>query len=127
MARSVADAALVLSIIAGRDPLDNYTSTSPSPSLDYTKALSKSSKSLKGKRFGVPRAYFTNDTITFNDPSINVAFNGALETIRKLGGVVVDPTNIPHASAIIAGVDENLVLDVDFKVCRYTLAYLVLA
>ncbi|KAI0078089.1 amidase signature enzyme [Panus rudis PR-1116 ss-1] len=41
MARSVADAAMILSVIAGRDPLDNFTLAQPPIVPDYTRALKK--------------------------------------------------------------------------------------
>ncbi|EMD38876.1 hypothetical protein CERSUDRAFT_46957 [Gelatoporia subvermispora B] len=112
--RSMADAAVVLSIIAGVDPNDNFTFAQPSPVPDFTKALNKDA--LKGKRIGVPRAVFLNDTITGNDPFIGQAFEEALNTIRSLGATVVDPADIPSAEQIIRSNAENLVLDVDFKI-----------
>lgn len=39
--RSVADAAVVLNAIAGRDPADNFTLAQPINLPDYTKALNK--------------------------------------------------------------------------------------
>ena len=114
MTRSIADAAIVLSVIAGPDPNDNFTLAQPSPVPDYTKALNKNA--LKGKRIGVPRKVFTNDTITGNDPFVNVAFNAALDTIRALGATVVDPADLPSADEIAVSNNETIVLDVDFKV-----------
>ena len=114
MTRSVADGAAILNIIAGRDSKDNYTQTAPVTIPDYTKYLDAGA--IKGKRFGVPRAVFTNDTITGNDPYINVAFNKSLETIKALGGIVVDPVDFPSAYEIATCGDETFVLDVDFKV-----------
>ncbi|OCH91006.1 amidase signature enzyme [Obba rivulosa] len=114
LVRSMADAATVLSIIAGVDPNDNFTLAQPSPVPDFTKALNKDA--LKGKRIGVPRAVFLNDTITGNDPSINQAFEQALDTIRSLGATVVDPADLPSAEQILSSNNENLVLDVDFKI-----------
>jgi amidase len=115
MTRSVADGAAILSIIAGHDSKDNYTRTAPSKIPDYTQFLDVGS--IKGKRFGVPRVVFTNDTLSGNDPYINVAFNQSLDVIRSLGGVVVDPADLPSADEIAASGDETFVLDVDFKVC----------
>jgi len=114
MTRSVEDGAIILSIIAGRDSKDNYTQTAPATIPDYTKYLDAGA--IKGKRFGVPRAVFTNDTISGNDPYINVAFNKSLETIKALGGIVVDPVDFPSASEIVTSGDEWLVLDIDFKI-----------
>ena len=115
--RSVSDAAAVLSVIAGKDPNDNFTLAQPSPVPDYTKALNKNA--LRGKRIGVPRAVFLNDSISGNDPFVNIAFEAALETIKSLGATVVDPANLPSAEAIVQSNNETIVLDVDFKVNRF--------
>lgn len=63
MTRSIADAAVVLSIIAGKDPNDNFTLAQPAVVPDFTKALKKDA--LKGKRIGVPRRVFLNDRYFF--------------------------------------------------------------
>jgi amidase len=57
---------LILSdlVIAGPDPNDNFTLAQPFPVPDFTKALNKNA--LKGKRIGVPRKVFLNDSITGN-------------------------------------------------------------
>lgn len=112
--RSIADAAVVLSIIAGPDPNDNFTLAQPTPVPDFTKALNKNA--LKGKRIGVPRRVFLNDTITGNDPFVNQVFEQALDTIRALGATVVDPADLPSADEIAVSNNETTVLDVDFKI-----------
>lgn len=114
MTRSIADAAIVLSVIAGPDPDDNFTLAQPSPVPDFTKALNKNA--LKGKRIGVPRRVFLNDSITGNDPFVNQEFEKALDTIRNLGAVVVDPADLPSADEIAVSNNETFVLDVDFKI-----------
>ncbi|KAJ6617066.1 amidase signature enzyme [Mycena sp. CBHHK59/15] len=114
MTRSLTDAAIVLSIIAGKDPNDNFTLAQPPVVPDFTKALNKNA--LKGTRIGVPRRVFLNDSITGNDPSINVAFEQALLTMKALGAVIVDPADLPSAEDIVTSNNETIVLDVDFKV-----------
>ncbi|KAG8746487.1 hypothetical protein FRC10_004928 [Ceratobasidium sp. 414] len=114
MTRSVADAAVILGVIAGRDEKDNYTSTAPDKIPDYTEYLK--ADAIKGKRFGVPRAVFTDDEATGNDAYINVAFNKSLDTIRALGGIIVDPADMPSATEIRSSQNETIVLNVDFKV-----------
>ena len=109
------DAAIVLSIIAGRDPNDNFTFAQPPVVPDFTQALNKDA--LKGKRIGVPRRVFLNNSITRNDPSVNVAFEQALDVIKNLGATVVDPADLPSADEILASKNETIVLDIDFKVC----------
>jgi amidase len=114
MTRSIADAAIVLSVIAGPDPNDNFTLAQPSPVPDYSKALDKNA--LKGKRIGVPRRVFLNDSISGNDPFVNEQLERALDTIRSLGATVVDPADLPSADEIAVSNNETIVLDIDFKV-----------
>src|SRR6476646_1789535 len=61
-ARDVRDAALLLHIIAGRDPLDSTTLHAPVP--DYTEGFGSD---LKGLRVGVPREYWELEGI---DPEV---------------------------------------------------------
>jgi len=114
LARSMSDAAIVLSIIAGPDPNDNFTLAQPLPVPNYSMALSNTS--LVGKRIGVPRAVFLNDTLTGNDPYVNVVFEQALGTLRALGATIVDPADLPSAYDIYNSNNETVVLDTDFKV-----------
>ncbi|KAJ3567295.1 hypothetical protein NP233_g6459 [Leucocoprinus birnbaumii] len=114
MTRSMADAAIVLSVIAGKDPNDNFTLAQPDRLPDYTKALNKNA--LKGKRIGVPRHIILNTSISGDDPSVNVQFEKALRVIRSLGATVVDPADMPSAAEIIRSNNESIVLDVEFKV-----------
>ncbi|KAJ7432102.1 amidase signature enzyme [Mycena galericulata] len=112
--RTVADAAIVLSIIAGKDPNDSFTLAQPAVVPDFIKALDKNA--LKGKRIGVPRRVFMDDSITGNDPSVNVAFEEALLTIKALGATVVDPADFPSAEEFVKPKSQTLVFNVDFKV-----------
>ncbi|KAJ6566552.1 amidase signature enzyme [Mycena capillaripes] len=114
MTRGLTDAAIVLSVIAGKDPNDNFTLAQPPVVPDFTKALDKGA--LKGKRIGVPRRMFLNDSITGNDPSIGVAFEQALETIKALGATVVDPADLPSADEYLTPQAKITVLTTDFKV-----------
>ncbi|KAH9848115.1 amidase signature enzyme [Lenzites betulinus] len=109
MARSVADAAVVLSIIAGRDPRDNFTLAQPPIVPDYTKALK--ADGLKGVRLGVPRKFFTR-----TNANIVAAFNASLDTIRNLGATIVDPADFPDFAELEASRNETIVTQTDFKV-----------
>ncbi|KAI0342226.1 amidase signature enzyme [Trametopsis cervina] len=108
MARSVADAATILTVIAGRDPLDNFTLAQPPIVPDYTKALNP--HSLKGVRLGVARQFAGNNAATL------AAFNASLEIMRGLGATIVDPAIFPDFAEIRASGNETIVLDTDFKV-----------
>lgn len=70
--------------------------------------------SLRGKRIGIPRNVI--DPTEEPDDTVIVAFNAAVETIRKAGATIVDNTNIT-AYALTQynnGSNENIVLEADF-------------
>jgi aspartyl-tRNA(Asn)/glutamyl-tRNA(Gln) amidotransferase subunit A len=75
MCRTVADAALLLSAIAGYDVRDSTSVNAPIP--DYTAALRAKASAL---RLGVPRAVFYDKL----DPEIEAAMNRALGLLRRL-------------------------------------------
>ncbi|KAA1474556.1 amidase signature enzyme [Dentipellis sp. KUC8613] len=108
MARSVADAAAILTVISGRDPLDNFTFAQPPVVPDFSKALKPNG--LKGVRLGVPRLF------QGSNQNIIAAFNASIEIIRGLGATVIDPAEFPDAEEILASNNETIVLDTDFKV-----------
>ncbi|KAL0071185.1 hypothetical protein AAF712_001749 [Marasmius tenuissimus] len=112
MTRSVSDSAIVLSVIAGKDPNDNFTLAQPDVVPDYTKALNLNA--LQGKRIGVPRQVFLQER--FIGPGVIDVFENALETIRGLGATIVDPADLPSAQEILVSDNETIVLDTDFKV-----------
>jgi aspartyl-tRNA(Asn)/glutamyl-tRNA(Gln) amidotransferase subunit A len=75
MGRSVADAALLLSAMAGYDPSDSASVDAPIP--DYTAALRGKVSAL---RLGIPRAVFYDKL----DSEIEAAITKALEVLRRL-------------------------------------------
>ncbi|KAL5513933.1 hypothetical protein ACEPAG_2694 [Sanghuangporus baumii] len=108
LTRSVADAAAILTVIAGRDPLDNFTLAQPEPVPDFSQALNVSA--LQGIRLGIPRLF------QGSDPNILAAFNASVEIIRGLGATIVDPAEFPDATEIRQSGNESIVLTADFKV-----------
>jgi amidase len=89
MARTVTDAAILLTALAGVDSRDSATAASKGhASPDYTKFLN--ADGLKGARIGVMREKFFG----FND-SVDALMATAIDDIKRLGAVVVDPTEIP--------------------------------
>jgi len=91
--KDVADAAMLLNVIAGHDPLDSTSANLPVP--DYTKALKK--KDFKKLKVGVPREYFAEGL----DPEVEQAVLGAIEEIKQLGAEVKD-VSLPTTDAAIA-------------------------
>jgi Asp-tRNA(Asn)/Glu-tRNA(Gln) amidotransferase A subunit family amidase len=89
--RTVADAALVLDVIAGYDPKDELTvfSVGRTPAKPYQSYAHE--KSLKGVRIGVVREYMDKSLFTQADfESIDIV-DRALADLRKLEATIVDP------------------------------------
>ena len=125
IARTVTDAAIALSVMAGPDPLDARTEGSAAlaqagPYTQYLKA-----DALRGKRFGVPAFILAGTGIPFHGlhasipesvaareqakaamplrPETRAAFMAALDALRALGAtVVIDDTILPASFARIA-------------------------
>ena len=87
MARSVADAAIVLAAIAGSDHRDPATRESTTRMADYTNALDPGG--LKGARIGVMRNYFGFS------PQVDALMEAALDAMRQAGAVLIDPADLP--------------------------------
>jgi len=69
--KTVEDAAILLNIIAGPDPLDSTSADQPVQ--DFTKTLKK--KDVKKLKLGVPQEYFTEGL----DPEVEQAVQAAIE------------------------------------------------
>ncbi|KAK6542318.1 hypothetical protein TWF694_006277 [Orbilia ellipsospora] len=111
MARTVKDAAYILSAIAGKDKNDNYTSQIPFDTIpEYWKNLKRTS--LKGAKIGIPRNAITssNDTTT-----IITAFNQTIEIIRNLGAEIYENANFPAYDQFLQSNNSDMLMGVDFK------------
>ncbi len=87
MTRTVWDAAILLTALAGVDPRDAPTGDSVGKtSTDYTKFLDPNG--LKGARIGVARKYFG-----FND-AVDHFMEQVIDEIKKQGAVIVDPADL---------------------------------
>lgn len=113
MARTVKDAAQILTAIAGPDPNDNYTSAIPFNSTpNYIEACQYDA--LKGKRIGVPRNYIDLTGASYLAPVIPV-FNAALDVLRAAGATVVDNITLPGYDVLAQANFPNIVLEADFN------------
>ena len=91
MARTVADASVLLGALAGVDPRDDATAASAGQArTDYTAFLDPNG--LKGARLGVCRSHFMGYS-----PATDALMEGAINTVKRLGAVVVDPADIATA------------------------------
>jgi amidase len=88
MARTVADAALLLAAMAGADPADGATAAAPDRRPDYAKSLDPDG--LRGARIGVVR-----NRLFGYSPEADRLAEAALAEIERLGATVVDPVEIP--------------------------------
>lgn len=86
LTRSVEDAAIVMEVLAGPDPLDATASSLPVPG--YTADLGKG---VQGLRIGVPEEYFGEGL----DPEIRAAVERSLDHLRN-AGCSVDRVSLPH-------------------------------
>ena len=108
-ARTVTDAAIVLSAIAGADPRDPATQASATKAQrDYTVYLDPNG--LRGARIGVARETFFGYSVW-----ADALVDAAIETMRGAGAIIVDPADIPTAKEISTSPDETDVLLYDFK------------
>ncbi|HEY2381599.1 MAG TPA: amidase family protein [Terriglobia bacterium] len=92
MAKSVADAAILLGVLEGKsaDPNDAATNRCPRPpNNDYTRFLKRGG--LKGARIGIPRASFYDGLAGARAQ----AMDDAIDILKQQGAVIVDPADIP--------------------------------
>ena len=84
MCRTVADAAILLTVLAGADPNDTITSQAAKEKKDYTQFLQKDG--LKGMRIGVGRQYFGR-----ND-KVDKVIEPHLQVLKDGGATLIDVT-----------------------------------
>jgi Asp-tRNA(Asn)/Glu-tRNA(Gln) amidotransferase A subunit family amidase len=125
IARTAADAAIALDVMAGQDPLDPRTADAPGASQrpPYEPYLKEGA--LKGKRFGVPAFVLAGDGVPFHgipsgvpdaafeklrtaantplQPDTREMFMKAVDALRAQGAeVVIDPGILPQGFAKLA-------------------------
>jgi aspartyl-tRNA(Asn)/glutamyl-tRNA(Gln) amidotransferase subunit A len=92
-ARSVRDAALVLSAISGPDPMDSTSAPVEVP--DFTSDLERG---VKGLRLGVPKEYMP-DTL---DPGVRMVVERAISSLEVSGAIVDRQVTLPSTNAALA-------------------------
>jgi aspartyl-tRNA(Asn)/glutamyl-tRNA(Gln) amidotransferase subunit A len=91
LTKTVKDAAILLRVIAGRDPLDSTSVDVPVP--DYEAALSKPAAGLK---IGVPKEYFGEGL----DAEVRAAVEAGISRLRAAGCEII-PISPPHTAYAI--------------------------
>jgi aspartyl-tRNA(Asn)/glutamyl-tRNA(Gln) amidotransferase subunit A len=82
LARTAQDCAIVLSIIAGPDPLDPTTATAPKWDAKEAK------RAPKGMTVGIPKSFYVDDL----EPDVAKALDDAIATFKTLGVKIVEVT-----------------------------------
>lgn len=90
--KTVEDAAILLNVLAGHDPMENTSRNVPVP--DYTADLKKS---VKGLKIGVAKEY----SISGIDPEVEKAIQDAKKWYEDNGAHIVE-ISLPHSKAGIA-------------------------
>jgi amidase len=104
MARTVADAAVMLGALEGAAPDPNDSATkacAPPPGRDYTKFLRR--EGLRGTRIGIPRAFFYSEAkVPGRDRPTGglskeqaASMEEAIAALKAEGAIIVDPADIP--------------------------------
>jgi amidase len=93
MTRTVADAARLLTALAGSDVRDAATKSALVRAEDYVKSLDAGA--LKGARIGVARKRFFGYS-----PAADRLIDAAIADMKARGAVIVDPADIPTAATI---------------------------
>ncbi len=106
MTRTVEDAAILLTALAGADPRDATTAAGARRATDFTRFLVRDG--LRGARIGVAREKFAG----YNDRT-DALLRDALDVMRQAGATIVDPANIATARTLDA--DEYDLLMYEFK------------
>ena len=114
MAPSVADAAALLSVLAGADPAD--------PAVDYPERVFADSsytdfldaEALEGARIGVWR-----DVSAGSGAGTMAVIDAAVERFRKLGAQIVDPVELPDVDKITQPEFEALYCEFKYGINAY--------
>lgn len=106
MARTVADAAILLGAMMGVDAADSATRYSRKRGgFTYSKLLAYDG--LKGARIGVAR------NMAGTNPRVTKIFEHCIEVMKQLGAVIIDPADVPNFDKF--GETEIEVLLYEFK------------
>jgi aspartyl-tRNA(Asn)/glutamyl-tRNA(Gln) amidotransferase subunit A len=91
LTKTVKDAAILLRVIAGHDPLDSTSANLPVP--DYEADLAKP---VRGLKIGIPKEYFGEGL----DAEVRAAVEAGIAKLRNAGCEIV-PISMPHTTYAI--------------------------
>jgi aspartyl-tRNA(Asn)/glutamyl-tRNA(Gln) amidotransferase subunit A len=91
LTKTVKDAAILLSVIAGHDPMDSTSANVPVPNYEADLA-----KPVSGLRIGIPKEYFGDGL----DAEVRAAVEAGIAKLRSSGCEIV-PISLPHTAYAI--------------------------
>ena len=109
LCKSVEDIAIVLTVIAGKDPYDATTSDQPVP--DYASFLKKD---VKGMKIGIPKEYFIEGL----NAEVEGAVRAAAKQLEGLGAKLID-ISLPHTKYALATYYVLCPCEVSSNMARY--------
>jgi aspartyl-tRNA(Asn)/glutamyl-tRNA(Gln) amidotransferase subunit A len=109
-AGNVEDAAALLQVISGFDPMDS-TSLKDTPQIDY---LANLNKPIEGLKIG----YIKELLDTGLEPDVKAATESAIQTLENLG-VKVEPVSLPHIKYAIAAYYIIATAEASSNLARY--------
>jgi amidase len=112
MAKSVADAAAMLSVLAAADPDDPASVPPAHAATDYTQFLDPAA--LDGARIGVWRGASARA-----DAATKVLLEAAVRTLRSLGAIVTDPVDLPDVDKITVPEFDALYYEFKYGINAY--------
>ena len=103
MARTVEDAAILLTVLAGQDSCDPITDNSFGKTTDFTSQLDINA--LRGTRLGVCRNFFGNHE------RVDEIIEAALNQLKSLGAELVDPIDLGNVAMSTSAKHELLLFE----------------
>ncbi len=109
--KTVADSAIVLQTIAGKDKTDATTSN-----IELNNYLTNIKQSIRGLKIGLPKQYFELDGL---DKQVKLVVEQAIKDIEKLTGNNVISIDLPHTEYALAAYYIIMPAEVSSNLSRY--------
>lgn len=109
IAATVEDAALVLDVLAGKDPLDSTTIER-----EDSYEIQRSSVEMKGRKIGVIKEYFTDAL----DPEVKQVIEASIQKLRQ-AGAIIEEVSLPSLPLALSVYYIVMPAEVSSNLARY--------